>query len=217
MKLFPSSFIFITSFVVCLASGSVFAAGAASAPTKAEKGDAQAGQSKVQVCAACHGADGNSSAPSNPKLAGQGERYLFKQLKDIQSGEREIALMSGLLNGMSDSDLLNIAAFYASQTQALGAADPDLVALGKEIYRNGNHERGISACAGCHGPAGEGNAPGGFPRLAGQHADYIASQLRGFAEGLRVNDGESRAMRGVAERMNENEIKAVASYIEGLR
>jgi len=92
-----------------------------------------------------------------------------------------------------------------------------LIELGEEIYRNGNHERGISACMGCHGPAGNGNEPAGYPMIAGQHADYIAVQLRQFAEGIRENDGEGRAMRGVAERMNENEIKAVASYIEGLR
>ncbi len=181
------------------------------------KGNADAGKGLTQVCAACHGADGNSAAPSNPKLAEQGERYLLKQLKDIQSGDREVALMAGQLDGMSDQDLADIAAFYASQTQTAGAADEALVELGEEIYRNGNHERGIAACTGCHGPAGEGNAPGGFPRVSGQHADYIAAQLRSFAEGARVNDGESRAMRGVAERMNENEIKAVASYIEGLR
>lgn len=183
----------------------------------ASAGDADAGKSLSTACAACHGGDGNSIAPVNPKLAGQGEVYLLKQLKDIQSGERDIPLMSGQLNNMSEQDLADIAAFYSSQTQTAGAADKDLVALGKEVYRNGNHERGIAACAGCHGPAGEGNAPAGFPRISGQHADYIAAQLRGFAEGSRVNDGETRAMRGVAERMNENEIKAVASYIEGLR
>ena len=181
------------------------------------EGDADAGKSLTAACAACHGDDGNSPSPANPKLAGQGERYLLKQLKDIQSGERDVPLMSGQLNNMSEQNLADIAAYYASQTQTGGAADPALVELGEEIYRNGNHERGIASCMGCHGPAGEGNAPGGFPMIAGQHADYIASQLRGFAEGKRVNDGESRAMRGVAERMNENEIKAVASYIEGLR
>jgi len=181
------------------------------------KGNADAGKALTTTCVACHGSDGNSIASANPKLAGQGERYLIKQLKEIQSGDRDVPLMSGQLDNMGEQDLADIAAFYSSQSQTAGAADEALVALGEEVYRNGNHERGIAACAGCHGPAGEGNAPAGFPRISGQHADYVAAQLRSFAEGYRVNDGESRAMRGVAERMNENEIKAVASYIEGLR
>lgn len=222
MKLFPSLSTRIASAVIATAvalfSAQAFAAGgAAPAPAVYETGNATAGKALTQVCTACHGADGNSASPANPKLAGQGERYLLKQLQDIKSGERNIALMAGLLDSLSDSDLKNIAAFYASKEQTAGAADPALVELGREIYRNGQHERGIAACTGCHGPAGDGNEPALFPRLAGQHADYIALQLRHFAEGRRVNDGESRAMRGIAERMNENEIKAVASYIEGLR
>ena len=180
-------------------------------------GDAEAGSKKVASCAACHGKSGNSESPANPKLAGQGEKYLLKQLRDIQSGARPAPLMVGQLDGMSETDLADIAAFFAEQTSSLGAADPELVELGREIYRNGNHERGVSSCMGCHGPAGMGNEPAGYPRIAGQHADYIALQLRKFTSGERSNDGEGRVMRGVAERMNENEIKAVASYIEGLR
>lgn len=191
--------------------------GSAAKAESAYQGDAEAGKAKVAVCSACHGNDGNSAIPANPKLAGQGQKYLLKQLKDIQSGEREIAMMTGMLNGLSEHDLADIAAYFSSQTQTPGAASANLAELGKEIYRNGNHERGITACMGCHGPSGQGNAPAGYPMIAGQHADYIAAQLRGFAEGRRVNDGEGKAMRGVAERMNENEIKAVASYIAGLR
>ena len=211
----------LTSFLsslVALVSISVHAAGGpAAAPKAYQGGDGDAGKALTQVCAACHGNDGNSASPANPKLAGQGERYLLKQLQDIKAGNREIALMTGLLDNLNDQDLKNIAAFYAGQSQTDGAADPALVELGEEIYRNGQHERGIAACTGCHGPAGKGNEPALFPRLAGQHADYIAQQLRHFAEGRRENDGEGRAMRGIAERMNENEIKAVSSYIEGLR
>lgn len=187
------------------------------APTAQAAGDASAGKKLVAACAACHGQDGNSASPANPKLAGQGEPYLLKQLRDIQSGAREIALMAGQLDNMSDQQLADIAAYYASQTQTAGVADPALIELGREVYRNGNHERGIAACMGCHGPAGQGNAPAKYPMIAGQHADYIALQLRHFAEGRRTNDGEGRVMRGIAERMNENEIKAVSSYIEGLR
>jgi len=183
----------------------------------AAAGDAAAGENNVAACAACHGADGNSESPANPKLAGQGEKYLLKQLQDIKSGAREIALMTGQLDAMSNTDLENIAAYFAGQTQTLGAADADQVALGSELYRNGNHERGIPACMGCHGPAGQGIAAAGYPMLAGQHASYIADQLRNFSANVRNNDGEGRAMRGVAERLNETEIKALASYIEGLR
>ena len=180
-------------------------------------GDAAAGKNKVASCGACHGNDGNSLIPANPKLAGQGEKYLLKQLNDIQRGDREIALMVGQLDKLSEQDLADIAAFYAAQTQTKSAAQEQLVELGREMYRNGNHERGIASCMGCHGPAGAGNAPAGYPMIAGQHADYIAVQLRHFSVGTRTNDGEGKTMRGIAERMNENEIQAVASYVAGLR
>lgn len=180
-------------------------------------GDAAAGKNKVASCGACHGNDGNSLIPANPKLAGQGEKYLFKQLSDIQRGDREIAIMVGQLDKLSEQDLADIAAFYAGQTQTKGAAQEQLVELGREMYRNGNHERGIASCMGCHGPAGAGNSPAGYPMIAGQHADYIAIQLRHFSVGTRTNDGEGKTMRGIAERMNENEIQAVASYVAGLR
>ena len=196
----------MTCILLCVVAGQVVAAG-----------DPANGEAKTTVCAACHGQDGNSAAPANPKLAGQGEKYLFKQLKDIQTKKREVLLMTGLLDELSDADLQDIAAYYASQTQTLGAADEEWVELGREIYRAGNADRSIPACTGCHGPAGKGNAPAAYPMLAGQHADYIAQQLRNFSVGTRHNDGEAKTMRDIAQRMNENEIKAVASYIEGLR
>tara|TARA_B100000963_G_scaffold259510_1_gene227739 strand:+ start:161 stop:778 length:618 start_codon:yes stop_codon:yes gene_type:complete len=180
-------------------------------------GDAAIGKLKVESCQACHGADGNSVIPSNPKLAGQGERYLLKQLKNVQTGEREIAMMVGQLDHYNDQDLADIAAFYAAQTQTHSFAEEKWVDLGREIYRNGNADRGIPSCTGCHGPSGTGNAPAGFPMLAGQHAEYLALQLRHFSIGNRHNDGEGKVMRDIAERMNDNEIQAVASYIAGLR
>ena len=180
-------------------------------------GDSASGKQKVESCNACHGADGNSLIPSNPKLAGQGEKYLLKQLKNVQSGAREIAMMVGQLDHFNDQDLADIAAFYAEKTQTHGFSEEKWVDLGREIYRNGNRERGIPSCTGCHGPSGSGNAPAGFPMLAGQHAEYLAIQLRHFSVGNRHNDGEGKVMRDIAERMNENEIKAVASYIAGLR
>ena len=180
-------------------------------------GDAASGKQKVESCHACHGADGNSLIPSNPKLAGQGERYLLKQLKNVQTGEREIAVMVGQLDHFNDQDLADIAAFYAAQTQTQSFSEEKWVSLGREIYRNGNLDRGIPSCTGCHGPSGTGNAPAGFPMLAGQHAEYLAVQLKNFSIGNRHNDGEGKVMRDIAERMNDNEIQAVASYIAGLR
>ncbi len=189
-------------------------------------GDAAAGKDLTMVCSACHGADGNSAAPTFPKLAGQNERYLLKQLQDIKSGARPVPTMAGQLDNMSDTDMANIAAFYASQVGSGGQADPDKVELGASVYRGGVSATGVAACAACHGADGSGNAPAGFPKLSGQHADYIADQLRRFRTGAdntleqnpngRTNDGDARMMRDVAHRMTDNEIDAVASFIAGL-
>src|SRR5690606_1669750 len=160
-------------------------------------GDAEAGQAKTAVCGACHGADGNSPAPNFPKLAGQGERYLLKQLKDIkigtapnaQPGEgRKVVEMTGLLEGLSDQDLADIAAYFASQNMSVGAADPVLVERGEALFRGGKLEEGMPACTGCHSPNGSGNDLAGFPKLGGQHMTYTAKQLTDFREGDRVND-----------------------------
>jgi len=189
-------------------------------------GDAAAGKNQTMVCGACHGADGNSAAPTFPKLAGQGEKYLVKQLQDIRDGARPVPTMAGQLTGKSDEDLADIAAFYASQAASGGQADPALVELGARVYRGGVADRGVAACTACHGARGGGNAPAGFPALAGQHADYVADQLRKFRSGAensleqdpnaRVNDGDSRMMRDIAEGMSDNQIKAVASFVAGL-
>lgn len=183
--------------------------------------DAAAGKAKTAVCAACHGADGNSASPAFPKLAGQNERYLIKQMDEIKSGARSVPTMAGQLNAMSDEDIANIAAYYASQTASAGQAKADLVDLGAKVYRAGNGERGVAACIACHSPTGAGNGPAGYPSLAGQHADYIAAQLRAFRRGAeyddgRKNDGDTRIMRDIALRMTDKEIDAVASYIAGL-
>ena len=190
-------------------------------------GDASAGRNKTQVCVACHSTDGNSLVPTFPKLAGQNERYLLKQMQDIRDGARPVPTMVGQLDNMSDRDLADIAAFYASQTASGGRASPDKVALGASIYRGGVSASGVAACIACHGATGSGNAPAGFPRLAGQYAEYTADQLRRFRTGAentleqnsngRTNDGDSRMMRDVAYRMTDNEIEAVASFIAGLR
>ncbi|AVU78557.1 cytochrome c4 [Pseudomonas sp. Fig-3] len=180
-------------------------------------GDAAAGQAKAAVCGACHGPDGNSMAPNFPKLAGQGERYLTKQLKDIKDGKRVVLEMTGLLTNLNDQDLADMAAYFASQKGSVGAADPKLVARGEALFRGGNLEKGLPACTGCHSPDGKGNAAAGFPHLGGQHAQYIAKQLTDFrkeADG-RNNDGEAM-MRTIARKLSDEEIAAVASYIQGL-
>ncbi|GGE53452.1 cytochrome c4 [Halopseudomonas oceani] len=183
----------------------------------AVEGNAEAGQAKAAVCGACHGADGNSPAPNFPKLAGQGERYLLKQITDIKEGRRTVIEMTGILDGMSEQDMADVAAYFASQTASLGAADPALAARGEEIFRGGNLETGLPACTGCHSPTGQGNPPAGYPHLAGQHATYTAKQLTDFREGNRTNDGDSMIMRTVASRLSNKDIEAVASYIQGLR
>ncbi len=189
-------------------------------------GDAAKGESLVAVCAACHGANGNSAAANFPNLAGQGEKYLLKQLQEIKNKTREIPEMVGQLDASSDQDLQDMAAYYASQpvqltgsveqqVQVNSGAKVDGLKLGAKVYRAGNLETAVPACSGCHSPTGQGNAPAGYPRLGGQHADYIAKQLRDFRAGNRVNDSES-VMRGVAEHMSVAEIDAVANFIAGL-
>jgi len=174
-----------------------------------------------QVCASCHAADGNGTAPANPKIAGQFADYLHKQLLDFkpQQGKkpaRESPIMMGMVANLSEADMKGLAAFYAGQKlKPAAAADKDLVALGQKIWRGGNAANGVPACAGCHGPAGAG-MPAQYPRLAGQYSEYIVSQLKAFKEGGRANDPNGM-MRGVAARMSEREIRAVAEYAAGLR
>jgi cytochrome c553 len=188
-------------------------------------GDAAAGQGKTAMCAGCHGADGNSMVSNFPKLAGQGEKYLIKQLKDIKSGSRPVAEMTGMLNAFSDQDLADISAFYASKTIQLSGAKEENLDRGEQIFRGGNMATGVPACTGCHSPAGQGNAPAGYPALGGQFAQYTAKQLRAFRTGAhdaenpaaRNNDGDTRIMRGVAAQMSDVEIEAVANFIAGLK
>ncbi|MFJ7145947.1 MAG: c-type cytochrome [Pseudomonas protegens] len=179
-------------------------------------GDAAAGQAKTAVCGACHGPDGNSMAPNFPKLAGQGEKYLEKQLHDIKSGKRQVLEMTGMLTNLNDQDLADIAAYFASQKGSVGAADPKVVARGEELFRGGKLDQGMPACTGCHAPNGAGNAAAGFPHLGGQHAQYVAKQLTDFREGNRTNDGDTMVMRSIAGKLSNKDIEAVSSYIQGL-
>ena len=187
----------------------------ANAPQAAAKPDLAKGEASYgAVCASCHGADGNSGSPANPKLAQQHPEYLAKQLQEFKSGKRANAIMSGMSASLSDQDMKNIGAWLGSQKAKPGfAKDKELVALGERIYRGGLADRNIAACAGCHSPNGAG-IPAQYPRLSGQHADYTAAQLVAFRDGLRKNNAQ---MTGVAAKMNDREIKAVADYIAGLR
>ena len=181
-------------------------------------GDADAGQGKAAVCAACHGVDGNSIVPNWPKIAGQHESYLQRQITLIKGGDRPVPEMAGIVINLSDQDIADLAAYFSSQTSSAGLADETLLASGQMLYRSGNEKTGIPACMSCHGPVGEGNPLSGYPALAGQHSVYTAKMLTGFREGVvwGDEDASSAVMTGVANRLTDPEIKAVASYIQGL-
>ncbi|GLU34391.1 cytochrome c [Trinickia caryophylli] len=186
---------------------------------EAVKPDATKGQAiATGVCAACHGADGNSASSAFPKLAGQHQAYLVKQLNDfkVKPGEKVAArqnpIMAGIVGPLSDQDMANVAAYFAQQVPKGGAAhDAATVALGQKIYRGGIADKGVPACASCHGPTGQG-LPVQYPRVSGQWADYTSAQLTAFAGGTRKNE----VMQPIASRLSEKELKAVADYMAGL-
>lgn len=187
------------------------------APATVAKGDPAKAQSIVdKVCGACHGADGNSTSPTYPQLAGQPPEYLYKQLSDFKSGARKNAIMAPNVTALSSDDMRNLAAYFSSQQpKPKLAKDAALAAEGGKIYKGGNAGSGVPACASCHGPSGAG-IPAQFPRLAGQHSKYVLSQLKNFRSGDRANDG-GMMMRVIARKMTDQEMKAVAEYISGLR
>ena len=193
----------------------VFSVQANEPAAKPAKPDVAKGEaSYTAVCAACHGADGNSSLPANPKLAQQHPDYIVKQLTEFKSGKRANGIMSGMAAALSDDDMKNIAAYVGSKQVKPGfAKDKDLVVLGERIFRGGIADRQIPACAGCHAPNGAG-IPAQYPRLSAQHADYTSAQLTAFRDGVRKN---SVQMTQVAAKLNDREIKAVSDYIAGLR
>ncbi len=207
--LFPRLF---ATVLVAAASIATPAFGNESAP--AAKPDLARGQEIAVVCSACHTADGSRGLPANPILQGQIPEYLVKQLHEFKSGKRENAIMKGFASTLSYADMVNVAAFYASKQAKPGfAKNKDLVLLGERIYRGGIADRQVPACAGCHTPDG-GGIPSQYPRLGGQHGDYSEAQLVAFRGGVRNN---SLQMTGVAAKMNDREIKAVADYMNGLR
>lgn len=199
-----------------LLSGFTFAAAAlASGAPAAAKPDLAKGQATAtQVCAACHTADGSRGSPANPILQGQHPEYLAKQLHEFKDGKRKNAVMQGMAATLSDEDIRNVSAFYASKTAKPGfAKNKELVTLGEKIYRGGIADRQIPACAGCHSPTGAG-MPAQYPRIGGQHSDYTEAQLNAFRAGARGNNAQ---MLAIAAKMNDREIKAVSDYIAGLR
>ena len=187
----------------------------AAAQQPAAKADPAKGQAlSTQVCGACHTADGSRGAPANPIIAGQHPEYLVKQLHEFKSGKRNNPVMKGFASTLSDDDMRHVSAFYASKSAKPGfAKDKELVRLGERIWRGGIADKQVPACAGCHSPNGAG-IPAQYPRLAGQHTDYLDAQMVAFRSGLRANSAQ---MSQIAARMSDREIKAVADYAAGLR
>jgi cytochrome c553 len=183
----------------------------------AQTGSAEAGQAKSAICASCHGVDGNSVTPEWPSLAGQHESYIVRQLEAYRSGERQDVGMQNFAAMLTEQDMRDIAAYFSSQPPRAKGADPALVGLGEEIYRGGLPDRAVPACIACHGPTGSGNPLAAYPRVGSQHATYTLATLRAYSSGERRSDGEAQTMRNVAEHLLEDEMRAVASYLQGLR
>ena len=185
---------------------------AAAAPAKPDLAKGQT--TATNVCAACHTSDGSRGSPANPIIQGQHPEYLAKQLTEFKSGKRANPIMQGMAAALSEADMKNVAAFYSTKQPKPGfAKNKELVTLGEKIYRGGIADRSVPACAGCHGPSGAG-IPAQYPRLSGQHADYVDAQLTAFRSGARRNNP---AMTAIAAKLNDREIKAVADYVAGLR
>lgn len=212
-------------FILCLTSLMVGAHG--------ENGNAEAGQTKASLCVGCHGVNGNSVIPTYPKLAGQQERYLTKQLKALKDKEsgRTDPIMSPIAQMLSDQDILDLSVYYTAQKRSIGEAQNVFLSLGRRIYLGGDPKKGIPACSGCHAPDGHGNNLAAFPSLSGQHLDYTIKQMNQFRAQERKNDfnilmgrrepgiknGENKIMRTIAAKMTDLEIEAVAQYVYGLQ
>ncbi|MDO6441449.1 MULTISPECIES: cytochrome c [unclassified Marinobacter] len=180
-------------------------------------GDPEAGKQSAVACQACHGQGGAKPIMgSYPKISGLGERYMYDQLVAIQENSRSIPEMTGQLDGKSEQDLQDLAAYFAQQEMPVSQADPDLVEKGAALYRGGNMASGVPACAACHNPQGKGNEPAGYPHLGGQNAEYLVNQLKAYRDGTRASNANALIMGDVSARLTDAEIEAVASYISGL-
>jgi cytochrome c553 len=183
----------------------------------AQDGSVEAGRTKSATCAACHGVDGNSVTPDWPMLAGQHASYIVRQLRAFKEGERTNVTMKPFADMLSEQDMLDVAAYFAAQTPTPKGADPALVGLGQQIYRGGVPDRGVAACIACHGPEGNGNPLAAYPRISAQHASYTTAQLNAYRTGERRSDVElNQMMRNVAAALFDDEIRALASYMQGL-
>jgi len=190
----------------------------AAAPAGAVKpGDATAGQAKAAVCGACHGMDGNSADAQYPKLAGQSEQYIVRQLTDFKAAKRQNPIMMGMAAPLSEQDMHDLGAYFASKTALPGVADQALVEHGQTLYRQGDASRGIPACMACHSVDGSGNPGATYPHLAGQHAQYVEATLKAWHDGTTWgDDARAKIMPSIAAKLDSNDIAALASYIEGL-
>ena len=205
-----------TTFATLAALAISIVAPAASAQSLVD-GDADAGKAKSITCAACHGAEGNSANPLWPNLAGQHAKYIVNQLGAFKEGKRVNALMSSQAMLLSEDDMANLAVYYEGLERATQAvADPDLVDKGEALYRAGNAETGVAACIACHGPKGVGNAAAQYPSLSGQHAAYTEKTLKDYRSGERKSVAGNNAMNEIAAKLTDDEIKALASYVQGL-
>jgi cytochrome c553 len=182
----------------------------------APQGSVDAGRAKSATCAACHGPDGNSVSPTWPSLAGQHPEYIARQIKAFKSGDRKDVTMMPFAQLLSDQDVLDVAAYFSAQKPTPKGADPAMVSLGQQIYRGGVPARGIPACIACHGPGGHGNPFAAYPRIGWQHSAYVTKTLQEYKAGQRASDGANQMMRNVASLLKDDEIRALASYVQGL-
>ena len=200
-----------TALIATFFATSVFAGGLVD-------GDAAAGKARSITCGACHGGDGNSVNPAWPSIAGQHSTYIVQQLQAFKSGDRSDVLMSAQAMSLSDADMANLAVYFSEQAPApRTVSDSSLVDKGQALYRGGSEDDGTPACMACHGPAGSGNPAANYPSISGQYAEYTAAQLLAYRDGTRKTDGPTRMMRDIAKTMDDEQIEAVSSYIQGLR
>ena len=205
------------SFRYVIGMAILLGAGMAQAADKPVVGDATAGAAKAATCGACHGADGNPASSQYPKLAGQNENYIARQIQLMKSGKRQNAVMMGFIANLSDQDMHDIGAYYASKASLPGVADDKLVERGQALYRAGDVKLGVPACMACHGPDGRGMAGAGFPQLGGQWTDYVATKLKDWKAGTTWgDDANAKVMPAIAQKLSDADINAIASYVEGL-
>ncbi|MBV6423098.1 MAG: Cytochrome c4 [Steroidobacteraceae bacterium] len=202
---------------------------AVAAPAAFADGSAEAGAAKSTVCIACHGPGGNSVNPEWPNLAGQNAAYIAEQLRQFRAGQRAATpnamVMTAQAASLSDEDIADLGAYFASQTPTGLEADPSYWKAGEALYRGGSHERGIPACMACHGPVGRGNPAAGYPALRAQHSVYTVEQLTAYAKGSRYDDAAGAAhdtknahmMETIAKQLTPEDIRDLASYIQGMR